>query len=392
MTKTCSWGICLNTEKKNPKLRFVPFVKPSGRFEDKGRAARWVYLCGRKNFTLENITRHSFICAYHFPNYENKGQFNPILNQDLEPYYALSPEDHPKFVPTNGNTVEKKPKIPADLHDIEEPRNFENVKTFKKKSTVTTIEVPYGVKKATATPSKIDAKYDYKSPKTIKFLAKNPMEFVKSVTNEAEDEIEDILEHVELVDDNLGPKPVIPMKKFKSSSTQYNNSDLKNPPVVVLSKHLIRKKAKTPVCDFLLETEARAKLYTGYGEKQRRVWWEFLTDCKGDLEVIGHPKKKKTGELFELSIECQFLLTLEILRRNTSFKEASIKYKIANPDLISQVFKTWLQFFYYELKEYDEEWFTKFKDLPRPLPKCFRNPIMENCRVVIGMLIFFYFY
>ena len=55
MTRTCSWGICLNTDRKNPNLRFVPFVKPYGRFAEPGRAARWVKLCGRKNFTVENI-------------------------------------------------------------------------------------------------------------------------------------------------------------------------------------------------------------------------------------------------------------------------------------------------------------------------------------------------
>ena len=59
--------------------------------------------------------------------------------------------------------------------------------------------------------------------------------------------------------------------------------------------------------------------------------------------------------------------------------------KIANYDLVSQVFKTWLQFFYYEFKEFEEEWFIKTKDIPKPLPKCFRNPIMEKVRVIIGM-------
>ena len=104
MTRTCSWGICLNTDRKNPNLRFVPFVKPYGRFAEPRRAARWVKLCGRKNFTVENITKNSYICAQHFPNYEHKNQFTPILNQDLEPYSCLSFEAHPKFVPTTGNT------------------------------------------------------------------------------------------------------------------------------------------------------------------------------------------------------------------------------------------------------------------------------------------------
>ena len=104
MTKSCAWGICPNTDNKNPTLRFISFVKPYGRYGDRARAANWVYLCGRKNFTLENITQNSYICAHHFPNHKNKAKLNPILNKELEPYSCLSSEVHPKFVPTIGNT------------------------------------------------------------------------------------------------------------------------------------------------------------------------------------------------------------------------------------------------------------------------------------------------
>ena len=104
MTKSCAWGICVNTDNKTPTLRFIPFVKPHGPLGDQARAARWVYLCGRNNFSLENITQHSYICAHHFPNYEKKKDLNPLLNKDLEPYSCLSSEIHPEFVPTKGNT------------------------------------------------------------------------------------------------------------------------------------------------------------------------------------------------------------------------------------------------------------------------------------------------
>ena len=111
MTKSCAWGVCPNTDNKNPTLRFIPFVKPNGRFGDRPRAAHWVYLCGRKNFTLDNITQHSYICAHHFPNYEKKSQLNPILNKELAPYSCMTSEIHPKFFPTQGNTGKKTRKL-----------------------------------------------------------------------------------------------------------------------------------------------------------------------------------------------------------------------------------------------------------------------------------------
>ena len=123
MTKSCAWGICVNTDNKTPTLRFIPFVKPYGPFGDHARAARWVYLCGRKNFTLKNITQHSYICAHHFPNYPHKKDLNIHCNKELEPYSArLLPNAHPKFVQTEGNTVQKKQnnaktKNPEEIKD-----------------------------------------------------------------------------------------------------------------------------------------------------------------------------------------------------------------------------------------------------------------------------------
>ena len=161
----------------------------------------------------------------------------------------------------------------------------------------------------------------------------------------------------------MGPLPKTPKKT--PIPKQYRKSS-----AIKLPKSFIPKKAKTPVCNFLLVREAKAKFYTGLGEKKRRVWWEFLSDCKSELEIIGHPEKKKTGELLSLSVECQFLMTLMILRRNQTYTEISLLFNIGNSILVGQVFKTWLQFFFYEAKEFENEWFIKAQDLPKPLPKC----------------------
>ena len=138
MTRSCKWGNCKNTDwkSKSPGLRFIPFVKPFGRYADVERAKRWIDLCGRKNFSVKNITHDSYICAHHFHNYENKSELNPILNNELEPYSFLtwlqSPENYPKFVQTKGNTVEKQNKKlknnPEHLQNIEKnEEDFEQV-------------------------------------------------------------------------------------------------------------------------------------------------------------------------------------------------------------------------------------------------------------------------
>ena len=133
MTRSCKWGNCKNTDwkSKSPGLRFIPFVKPFGRYANIERAQRWIDLCGRKKFSVKNITHDSYICAHHFPNHEDKNDLNPILNNELEPYSFLtwlqSPESYPKFVPTKGNTVEKLNKKPSSTKN-----NLENVKNVDK--------------------------------------------------------------------------------------------------------------------------------------------------------------------------------------------------------------------------------------------------------------------
>ena len=195
MTKSCAWGICGNTDNKNPTLRFISFVKPYGTLGDHARAARWVYLCGRKNFSLENINQHSYICARHFPNHHNPKDLNPHFNKNLEPYSCRLVQ--PKFVPTKGNTVEKKPKIPVDLHKVDEQPEgkFENIKTFSRPK-VATIEVPYA--KIPATPIKINLPQSSSSisPKQIKFLGHNPIDFVKNVSTK-DTTAEEIVDEIE---------------------------------------------------------------------------------------------------------------------------------------------------------------------------------------------------
>ena len=179
---TCSWGLCLNNKRKNPTLRFIPFVKPYGKFEDKERAKKWVHLCGRKNFTIDMINRNSYICAHHFPNYHQPIDFNPNVNKGLEPYSCLSAARRPQFVKTKGNTVEKKPEIPPDLHDVSPPPgNYSNVKTFSKQK-VTTVSVPYGVELAKA--ENIDAK-NLVNVSPIRFEGLEHEDFVETIDKTA---------------------------------------------------------------------------------------------------------------------------------------------------------------------------------------------------------------
>ena len=66
MVKTCASGLCHNNNNKNPEKVFALFVQPKGRGADLERAKIWVQLLGRGNFTVENVTRQTYVCSDHF--------------------------------------------------------------------------------------------------------------------------------------------------------------------------------------------------------------------------------------------------------------------------------------------------------------------------------------
>ena len=76
-TKHCYWGQCKSDsrypEKPPDSLKemmnlgqkaFIPFPKPSQGID---KCKRWIHACSRENFSLQNINKHTYICAYHWP-------------------------------------------------------------------------------------------------------------------------------------------------------------------------------------------------------------------------------------------------------------------------------------------------------------------------------------
>ena len=84
MVKTCCFFDCTSSQRTNhPGLRFVPFPK---HFE---RCAQWAKLCGRDQFFVEKVDRHTYICEKHF---HKDQELDWKKNPDLEPIpYGSNP-------------------------------------------------------------------------------------------------------------------------------------------------------------------------------------------------------------------------------------------------------------------------------------------------------------
>ena len=85
---------------------------------------------------------------------------------------------------------------------------------------------------------------------------------------------------------------------------------------------------KHPVTDWVLSNGAKTlrateKAYrvTGLDEYDRTSIWNLLGTAKFKLSMLG--RNYTSGTMRSVSIDCQFLLTLAILRRNYDYIEVS---------------------------------------------------------------------
>ena len=101
-TKHCSWGLCKSDsrfpENLPPGTEFIRFPKPGKiktsmtKWEEEQqmqrteKAKRWVHACGRRNFTVDKIRGHTYICSLHFiggkgPTIDNPEPLNAKLTE-----------------------------------------------------------------------------------------------------------------------------------------------------------------------------------------------------------------------------------------------------------------------------------------------------------------------
>ena len=60
----CAHGTCKSNGRKSPELRWATFPKKS---VDENRARRWVELMHCEGFTIDSITKNTYVCELHFP-------------------------------------------------------------------------------------------------------------------------------------------------------------------------------------------------------------------------------------------------------------------------------------------------------------------------------------
>ena len=69
-TKHCCYGDCKSDSRYKDRpyrsmqgVTWTPFPKPKTKLE---KCQRWVYACGRGDFTVDNVKKWTYICSKHF--------------------------------------------------------------------------------------------------------------------------------------------------------------------------------------------------------------------------------------------------------------------------------------------------------------------------------------
>ena len=110
-----------------------------------------------------------------------------------------------------------------------------------------------------------------------------------------------------------------------------------------------------------------------------------LLDSNGpasqQLAMVDH-EGVLSGNMTSITVADQLSLTLSILRRAWTYKEAAYMFGVS-PRIASSVFKTWLMFIYYTFNDMRDRIYTKRSDFTLPLPKCFNNDLLRNVRIIL---------
>lgn len=386
MVKHCAYGVCTSDSDKEPNLRWAPFPKPN---VNQTAARAWIQLVGRANFSLANITKHTYVCEKHF-------DVGAVLDIRKNPHLRPAPYKTPLFQQYPNILSRKRPVRKNDASSVtatsssnkenegsgtrQSPDNSQKQQDRNRNST----------KNSDGTLTSVDNNEGFEIGQEV---YSTPSPKVRKIsTDSAYDRPTRARRNITLT------LPI--MEKTPDKINQRTGSTPSKTPSVsvgcqvqVPTKGLVKRlegrvsylekklKTKRSISSFILETVKTGKYYTGLNKPQREALWKLLGAAKYRLRII-NTKKLISSKSKKLTVEDQFLLTLFKLRCNYTFVDLGLRFDVS-PELLSKIFKSWLQLMYLKFKAIEPKMFTLYCDLPKPPPKAFNNSLLKYTRVVI---------
>ena len=427
----CCWGKChSNSSRTSADIRFLPFPKP---WIDLDRAKRWLHLCGREDFTLDNITKNTYICSLHF-NVAGELSLDWKVNKSLEPVSArsgkavsqrrilnrdgvgpdspaiqvetelvLKKKSDPKtytrefrkksrfvFIPT-------KPRHPPETSFIDLPLNLNSLLCIHNDDKDEQVEEPFNddldqdsskhgmdaldVQECHAKMMSVEENVaekkmlNEKSEKTSKKKAEQKSWDLEMEMLQMENKI--LQEENKLLreDNNLLKEEKISWEK-ELNATKCQHRALKR------QQEEMKKTSKIQeFVNIIFGDKEKFKFFTGITVDVFKIIMSLLGSSVNELKIWSGQQEPKQRSV-RFSPECQFVLTLIRLRQGVSLRYLSHQFDIGY-DLLRRLFITWIQLLYKSFDETLRPHMYAPRSRHHPLPHAFRNSLLNKTRIVL---------
>ena len=397
-TKHCVWGLCKSDSRYPDNLSegtyFIRFPKLGNvkegmthlekqkEIDKTNKCKRWVHACGRKNFTVKDVKKDTYICSRHFVESSGPTIDNP------DPLIAKLGENSIK------TRKRKPPKDGTDTNNFKKSRNTENNVSLS--LTVRSMEnngfssiLNSRSVNTSSFETKLSINETYKSSTSIdlsNISTPNTTDTDIYKTN-IEDDIEfDLVQHMDKSTQTKYEKYCLGAKietiTMRNTLSLWNNS--------VDNKQKQFENNINPMNpEYILSNKEKCKFFIGLFLEQFDFLFEFLGPAKYQLNYWNSkesstPKKVVTNQ--KLTIKEQLFVTLLRLRRGICLYSIAPLYSVSE-SYVRKIFTTWIMFMYQHFKDYRVLMFPERSLFKNVVPNVFRH--FKNIRCSVDCTEFF---
>ncbi|XP_066919410.1 uncharacterized protein [Clytia hemisphaerica] len=381
--KHCCWGICKHDSRYPDRLPpgtfFISFPKV-GKLKDsqtewqKGKergktekAKRWIHACGRKGFTISNITKSTYICSKHFIGGNGPTEENP------DPIKAtLSEAEVEKKLSGKRKAPKQREPLPSKPVAVKRKKESNIEVTFE----CNTANEPLDSTEAGPSTSSNQNEENQKQTLIISVDAYCSTDVVNppdTVDKSTQTEADKLAKSTQTEADKLaisGRIEIVTLKNeiavLKSRIESSNDHSECNP----MSMNVI------------LKSEEKTKYFIGLSRKHFWSLYNFLGDAKFNLTYWNSSYSRNSStRKFSIPIPNQLFITLLRLRRGFNLYTMAHFYSVSETT-ISTIFNTWIMFLFHHFKSLGNDiLFPERQVFKKTLPKVFRP--FKNVRASI---------
>ncbi|KAL3873450.1 hypothetical protein ACJMK2_036566 [Sinanodonta woodiana] len=362
-TKHCCYGSCRSDSRyQKDGVWFIGFgngfPKPD---KEKERCMLWVHNCGRRDFTIKNVTKDTYICSLHFVggNGPTKAHPDPVKLGTIIQLKRKPPKSRVKLtskrlkedISLNSVLEDGEEGASTDMYGVRRGNDFSCQKTVEVQHVDVTVK-PLVHEASTQTSI-------YVASETLQLRIQNKI----------------------LHDDLKVTRSKLELFKSPPKGHEPNARNKNELPEGSVKRHEVFS------IDKVKDDDSMFRFYTGLTYKMFQSLWQFLGASALKLNywnsAVSEPEKrlsKQCGRKRIISPINELFLTLIRLRLGLLNADLAYRFGISTRE-VSTIVLTWTQFLYQSFKPLKRTMFASRHLVRKHLPKIFKK--YENIRCII---------